>query len=96
MFTRARVAVFIDGCYWHGCPAHYTAPVANGRFWAEKVARNRERDIETTAILESRGWTVLRFWEHETAELVADDVVATVRSGSPGHTGSAGLAAEDR
>ncbi|WP_086474772.1 very short patch repair endonuclease [Plantibacter elymi (nom. nud.)] len=89
LFTRARVAVFIDGCYWHGCPVHYTAPVANGRFWAEKVARNRERDGETTAVLKSRDWTVLHFWEHESAHLVADEIVATVRNRRTVELGSA-------
>ena len=94
LFTRARVAVFIDGCYWHGCPDHYTAPVANGEFWAAKVARNRERDAETTAELTSRSWTVLRFWEHKSAQDIADIVVDSVRKKQDGESGSAEPAAE--
>src|SRR3954447_12167894 len=64
-FTRARVAVFVDGCFWHGCPVHHTVAKTNGDFWAEKVRRNRERDAETDGLLRAAGWRVLRFWEHE-------------------------------
>lgn len=65
VFTRARIAVFIDGCFWHGCPEHYQAPVRNGDFWLAKRERNRERDAETDEALIEAGWTPLRFWEHE-------------------------------
>lgn len=65
VFTRAKIAVFIDGCFWHGCPEHYQAPLRNGDFWLAKLLRNRERDIETDEQLRSNGWTPLRFWEHE-------------------------------
>lgn len=65
VFARSRVAVFIDGCFWHGCPEHYQAPVRNGPFWLGKRTRNRERDSETDRILGEQGWRVLRFWEHE-------------------------------
>lgn len=65
VFTRTRIAVFIDGCFWHGCPEHYQAPVRNGDFWLAKRERNRERDAETDAALIEAGWTPLRFWEHE-------------------------------
>lgn len=68
VFTRAKVAVFVDGCYWHGCPAHYTAPVTNGSFWADKVTANRRRDAETNHGLQSTGWSVVRVWEHEPVE----------------------------
>lgn len=64
-FPSRRVAVFIDGCFWHGCPQHGLAPKHNGDWWASKLAKNHERDVETTGLLESQGWTVLRFWEHE-------------------------------
>lgn len=67
-FVGRRVAVMVDGCFWHGCPAHGSAPRANSGYWGPKLARNRERDAETTALLESAGWTVLRFWEHEDPE----------------------------
>ncbi|MCR2784150.1 very short patch repair endonuclease [Microbacterium sp. zg-YB36] len=65
VFTRARVAVFIDGCFWHGCPEHYQAPARNGEFWLTKRLRNRERDDETNQVLRGNGWHVLRIWEHE-------------------------------
>lgn len=65
VFTRARLAVFIDGCFWHGCPEHYQRPTINREFWDLKVAGNRARDIETSEVLIANGWRVLRFWEHE-------------------------------
>lgn len=64
VFPRFRLAVFIDGCFWHGCPAHGSAPKTNADFWSAKIERNRERDSETDRILEAEGWTVLRIWEH--------------------------------
>lgn len=71
LFTKKRIAVFIDGCYWHGCPEHYTVPKANAAFWRDKLKRNRERDVETTRLLEERGWSVMRFWTHETPQEIA-------------------------
>ncbi|KRE21879.1 hypothetical protein ASG80_12435 [Agromyces sp. Soil535] len=65
VFTRARVAVFIDGCFWHGCPEHGTHPNQNADYWGPKLAANVARDADTTAQYEAAGWTVLRFWEHE-------------------------------
>lgn len=78
VFTRARVAVFIDGCFWHGCPSHYRAPGSNVPYWEGKVARNRNRDSETTASLLAAGWTVLRFWAHEDPEAVAYQILAAL------------------
>lgn len=66
-FTRAKVAVFIDGCFWHGCPDHGQVPTANNSWWVAKLVKNRERDASTTAHLERLGWTVLRLWEHTSA-----------------------------
>ncbi len=63
VFPGPRVAVFIDGCFWHGCPRHYSAPVSNADFWRRKVERNQERDSVTTLRLSEAGWSVLRFWE---------------------------------
>ncbi|MGH3726507.1 MAG: very short patch repair endonuclease [Mycobacterium sp.] len=80
VFTRARVAVFIDGCFWHGCRQHHTIAQTNAEFWAEKVRKNRERDATVTSLLTAAGWTVLRFWEHEPAVDVAAQIVDTVRS----------------
>jgi DNA mismatch endonuclease, patch repair protein len=65
VFTRARVAVFIDGCFWHGCPEHGETPASNTDWWISKVEKNRARDAKTTRMLEEAGWMVLRFWEHE-------------------------------
>ena len=73
-FTRARLAVFVDGCFWHGCPLHATLPKANAAWWVDKISTNRARDADVTSQLEDMGWTVLRFWEHETPE----DVVSTI------------------
>jgi DNA mismatch endonuclease (patch repair protein) len=83
VFTRRRVAVFIDGCFWHGCPLHGTSPKANSDYWGPKLARNVERDLETTAVLTASGWTVLRFWEHENPADVAALVERTVTSPRP-------------
>lgn len=82
-FPGPKVAVFMDGCFWHGCPEHATQPKANAQWWRAKLDRNMERDEETTRHLEAQGWTVLRFWEHETAADVAAAVIAAVRKDSP-------------
>lgn len=79
VFTRARIAVFIDGCFWHGCPEHYVPPRANADYWLPKIARNRERDRDSTRRLEEAGWTVMRFWEHEDPDLVAGEISTAVR-----------------
>jgi DNA mismatch endonuclease (patch repair protein) len=76
VFPRARLAVFIDGCFWHGCPVHYQRPGINRDYWDTKVARNRERDVETNEVLIANGWRVFRFWEHEA---VADPVAVVNR-----------------
>lgn len=77
-FTRARVAVLIDGCFWHGCPEHATRPKANAEWWRKKLDRNMARDLETTEHLIAQGWTVLRFWEHESPDAVAARVAVIV------------------
>lgn len=76
VFTRQRVAVFIDGCFWHGCPDHYVEPKTRTEFWATKIAGNVARDAETTRLLEEAGWTALRFWEHEPVIAVVAAIVA--------------------
>ncbi|MET8566574.1 very short patch repair endonuclease [Streptomyces sp. NPDC004783] len=78
VFRPAKVAVFIDGCYWHGCPDHYVSPKTNVGYWSDKVARNMARDRDTDERLQAAGWTVLRFWEHEAAEDCALKIAATV------------------
>lgn len=78
VFRPTRVAVFIDGCYWHGCPDHFVPPATNQSYWGPKIQRNKDRDAETTALLEREGWLVLRFWEHEDPDAVAGQVITTV------------------
>jgi|SRR5581483_6516045 len=73
-FPRARLAVFVDGCFWHHCPDHYQAPVRNAEYWKSKVARNRQRDRRVDADLANLGWTVIRIWEHEVEERLTDVV----------------------
>ena len=65
VFPGARVAVFIDGCFWHRCPEHYTEPAENADFWRGKIERNVSRDLSANERLAAAGWMVLRFWEHE-------------------------------
>lgn len=79
VFSRAKIAVFIDGCFWHGCPDHHTVAKSNATYWAEKVAGNRERDLDTSKRLREAGWLVLRFWEHQRPEEVAEAVVRAVQ-----------------
>jgi DNA mismatch endonuclease, patch repair protein len=74
VFLRVRVAVFVDGCFWHGCPAHGVLPRRNSFFWQEKIDANRSRDYDTTARLVSCGWSVVRVWEHEHPHDAADRV----------------------
>jgi DNA mismatch endonuclease (patch repair protein) len=65
VFARQSVAVFVDGCFWHGCPEHYVRPRTNERFWSDKLSKNVERDRRQTLELEAEQWRVLRFWEHQ-------------------------------
>lgn len=78
VFTRHRVAVFVDGCFWHGCPQHGTAPRTNTGYWSAKIARNVERDRDTDARLREAGWRVVRVWEHETTEGGVGKVLAAL------------------
>jgi DNA mismatch endonuclease, patch repair protein len=80
VFTRARVAVFLDGCFWHGCPEHHTVAATNAGYWRDKVTRNRARDAETDRLLAEAGWLAVRVWEHE-EPLEAAARVAQVVSG---------------
>jgi DNA mismatch endonuclease (patch repair protein) len=82
VFPRAKVAVFIDGCFWHGCPEHYQRPLANREYWDDKVLKNRERDAVTNAVLTQAQWTVLRFWEHEQPVSVVDKIASNVLTAS--------------
>jgi len=64
-FPRLRIAVFVDGCFWHSCPQHGTTPRRNRNWWVTKFEENKRRDADTNQLLTSQGWTVIRFWEHE-------------------------------
>jgi DNA mismatch endonuclease (patch repair protein) len=79
VFVRRRVAVFIDGCFWHGCPEHGGRPKSNSRYWDAKLARNRERDQEQAAALTASGWVVVRVWEHEETPAAADRISAVIQ-----------------
>lgn len=73
-FTRHKLAIFVDGCFWHGCPEHFVSPKNNAQWWLRKIQLNRQRDAETTEHLTKLGWRVLRLWEH----VAATDAVAQV------------------
>lgn len=78
VFTRAKVAVFVDGCYWHQCPEHSKPPSRNADYWAPKLEGNVSRDREFDRHLRENGWIVVRAWEHEDPMAVADRVEAAV------------------
>lgn len=81
VFGPAKVAVFVDGCFWHGCPEHGArTPTANPAYWSDKIRRNKERDTDTDARLEAAGWHVIRVWEHEPSVATAERVAAAVRA----------------
>lgn len=73
-FTRVKVAIFVDGCFWHGCPQHFIAPKTNVEYWSAKIDGNVSRDQATDRALRDAGWTVMRFWEHEAPVDVADRI----------------------
>lgn len=77
-FPRWKLAVFVDGCFWHSCPVHRTVPKRNTDWWIEKLEQNRLRDIDTNRQLLTQGWQVLRFWEHEQPAIAARKVVAAL------------------
>jgi len=78
VFPRVRVAVFVDGCFWHGCPEHGVRPTTNNWYWQEKIARNGARDTDTDRRLTEGGWMAIRVWEHESTTQAATRVIATV------------------
>ena len=82
-FPRRRVAVFVDGCFWHRCPEHGTSPKANSAWWASKLAANQERDRRVGDALASAGWTSIRVWEHEPTEVATARVLDAVRRSAP-------------
>ncbi|HCT76136.1 MAG TPA: very short patch repair endonuclease [Micromonosporaceae bacterium] len=78
VFTARKVAVFVDGCFWHVCPEHGRQPTVNDWYWAPKLRRTMDRDAAATAALRDAGWQVVRLWEHESLEVAVDAVVAAV------------------
>ncbi len=80
VFPRERVAVFVDGCFWHGCPEHGTWPATNAAWWREKIEANRSRDRRIVGELERERWQVLRIWSHEPTREAADAVEQLVRA----------------
>jgi DNA mismatch endonuclease (patch repair protein) len=79
VFVGSRVAVFVDGCFWHGCPDHKGMPRTNEAWWAAKIARNRARDAETDECLRHAGWVSIRVWEHEEPRKAAERIARVVR-----------------
>lgn len=82
-FPKRRLAVFVDGCFWHGCPDHGTRPKTNEEWWEWKLKRNRSRDEDTNERLAELGWRVVRVWEHEDPDLAAAKVIAALEEPSP-------------
>lgn len=78
VFTKAKVAVFVDGCFWHNCPEHGPMPSRNVAYWEPKLHRNAERDAETNQLLTERGWEVIRVWEHEDPREAAERIRRSV------------------
>jgi len=78
VFRRARIAVYVDGCFWHRCPLHATWPKANAEFWRDKIETNRLRDIDTDRRLAEQGWLVIRVWEHEDPAPAAERIAAAI------------------
>lgn len=79
VFGPAKVVVFVDGCFWHGCPDHGTKPKANAAFWAKKISDNRQRDADTDERRKAAGWKVARVWEHEDPRRAAKKIERAVR-----------------
>ncbi|WP_367620162.1 very short patch repair endonuclease [Nocardia sp. PE-7] len=79
VFATDRVAIFVDGCFWHGCPSHHRPAVKNSDFWRRKIDANRDRDRDTSAKLHEAGWTVIRVWEHDRPDSAAERIQAAVR-----------------
>jgi DNA mismatch endonuclease (patch repair protein) len=77
-FSGLRVAVFVDGCFWHGCPLHASWPRENAEFWREKILANRARDADTDERLRIDGWRTIRVWEHEPPQLAALRIITVV------------------
>jgi DNA mismatch endonuclease (patch repair protein) len=82
-FTRARLAVFVDGCFWHACPEHFVPSKSNVEYWTEKIERNRSRDRANDTLLSQQGWRVLRVYEHVAVDHAVRDVMAELQRVTP-------------
>lgn len=80
VFRKVKVAVYVHGCFWHGCQKHYSKPRTNRQFWVEKVKKNRRRDVDTLQYLKRKGWEVLIFWEHQDSSHCSQKIIRTVRT----------------
>jgi DNA mismatch endonuclease (patch repair protein) len=95
-FLTAKVAVFLDGCFWHGCPQHRSTPVANGQWWAAKLRENSLRDSDTDRRLGEAGWQVVRVWEHDQLETAAAEIESVVRDRAPRRSRRSVLVGDDQ
>lgn len=80
VFPATKIAVFVDGCFWHGCPEHASWPKSNADFWRQKIETNRSRDADTDQRLQALGWKSIRIWEHEDANHAASHIAELVRA----------------
>ena len=85
VFLPQKVAIFVDGCFWHGCPRCFIPPKSNKEYWKTKIARNKKRDRKTNKVLDEKGWKVLRFWEHslKRPKYVANKALSALNAGEP-------------
>ena len=83
-FPGVKIAVMVDGCFWHGCPQHRRPPKTHADYWETKIERNMARDHETTQLLQDAGWQVIRVWEHESTQQIADAVQQAVQAAKRG------------
>jgi DNA mismatch endonuclease (patch repair protein) len=96
-FPGRKIAVFVDGCFWHGCPEHATWPKRNAEFWRQKIEANRQRDADTNARLQAIGWTALRFWSHEPPAKAAETVSrAVAKADTKPHASMSGATEKNR
>lgn len=80
VFSKAKIAVFVDGCFWHGCPEHFIMPKTNVEYWSAKIAKNKDRDIRVDRVMAQADWTAIHVWEHDDPAVAADLVERAWRS----------------
>jgi len=77
VFPKQRIAVFVDGCFWHGCKKHFTIPTTNRKFWLKKIQNNMKRDKTVSSELRKSGWKVVRVWEHEVKKRIPKSIICS-------------------